>query len=157
MLPGTILRAHSTHHGRGTRYRTRRGDPVGTEGASVAIVDLDESRASASARGLPLVGDAQAIGIGAHLRGAFLIARAGLLYDRSASTSWLYAGRLSELSPTTSVVADHLGSTMRLAAGDGQRPDGAWHVEWATLRTLGRRTAAAIVASDAPGSDASRL
>jgi 3-carboxy-cis,cis-muconate cycloisomerase len=33
----------------------------------------------------------------------------------------------------------HLAAAM---AGD-QRPDGAWHVEWATLRTLGRHTVVA--------------
>lgn len=52
---------------------------------------------------------------------------------------------LSVLVRRAAMAAPALGSTMHLAAalaGD-QRPDGAWHAEWATLRTLGRRTAVA--------------
>lgn len=52
---------------------------------------------------------------------------------------------LSVLVRRAALAAPALGSTMHLASammGD-QRPDGAWHVEWATLRTLGRRTAVA--------------
>lgn len=52
---------------------------------------------------------------------------------------------LSVLVRRAALAAPGLGSTMHLAAaaaGD-QRPDGAWHVEWATLRTLGRRTVVA--------------
>jgi 3-carboxy-cis,cis-muconate cycloisomerase len=52
---------------------------------------------------------------------------------------------LSVLIRRAALAAPALGSTMHLAAamaGD-QRPDGAWHVEWATLRTLGRHTVVA--------------
>jgi 3-oxoacyl-[acyl-carrier protein] reductase len=40
------------------------------EGASVAVVDLDESAAAAAAERLPLVGDARAIGVGADVSDA---------------------------------------------------------------------------------------
>jgi 3-carboxy-cis,cis-muconate cycloisomerase len=52
---------------------------------------------------------------------------------------------LSVMVRRAAMAAPALGSTMHLAAataGD-QRPDGAWHTEWATLRTLGRRTVVA--------------
>ncbi|MEU8202243.1 lyase family protein [Streptosporangium sp. NPDC049046] len=52
---------------------------------------------------------------------------------------------LSVLIRRAALAAPGLGSSMHLAsamAGD-QRPDGAWHVEWATLRTLARRTVVA--------------
>lgn len=52
---------------------------------------------------------------------------------------------LSVLIRRAALTAPALGSTMHLAAattGD-QRPDGAWHAEWATLRTLGRRAVVA--------------
>lgn len=52
---------------------------------------------------------------------------------------------LSVLVRRTAVAAPALASTLHLAsatAGD-QRPDGAWHAEWSTLHTLGRRTVVA--------------
>lgn len=52
---------------------------------------------------------------------------------------------LSVLVRRAALAAPALGSTLHLAsatAGD-QRPDGAWHTEWATLRTIARRTAVA--------------
>jgi len=52
---------------------------------------------------------------------------------------------LSILIRRAALAAPGLGSTLHLAAalsGD-QRPDGAWHVEWATLRTLARRAVVA--------------
>lgn len=52
---------------------------------------------------------------------------------------------LAVLLRRAALAAPSLAATMHLAAattGD-QRPDGAWHTEWATLRTLGRRTAVA--------------
>jgi len=52
---------------------------------------------------------------------------------------------LSVLVRRAALTAPGLVSTMHLAAavtGD-QRPDGAWHAEWATLRTLGRRSVVA--------------
>ena len=52
---------------------------------------------------------------------------------------------LSVLVRRTAVTAPALASTLHLAsatAGD-QRPDGAWHAEWSTLHTLGRRTVVA--------------
>jgi 3-carboxy-cis,cis-muconate cycloisomerase len=52
---------------------------------------------------------------------------------------------LAVLVRRAALSAPALGATMHLASasmGD-QRPDGAWHTEWATLRTLGRRTAVA--------------
>ncbi|MCW2787921.1 MAG: 3-carboxy-cis,cis-muconate cycloisomerase [Aeromicrobium sp.] len=52
---------------------------------------------------------------------------------------------LSVLIRRAALAAPALGATMHLASattGD-QRPDGAWHAEWATLRTLGRRSAVA--------------
>jgi 3-carboxy-cis,cis-muconate cycloisomerase len=52
---------------------------------------------------------------------------------------------LSILVRRAALAAPALGSTMHLASattGD-QRPDGAWHTEWATLHTLGRRTVVA--------------
>jgi 3-carboxy-cis,cis-muconate cycloisomerase len=43
------------------------------------------------------------------------------------------------------LAAPPLAATMHLAAADAvdERPDGSWHVEWATLRTLSRRTVVA--------------
>ena len=52
---------------------------------------------------------------------------------------------LSVLVRRAALAAPALGSTMHLASamtGD-QRPDGAWHTEWSTLRTLGRRAVVA--------------
>ena len=52
---------------------------------------------------------------------------------------------LSVLVRRTAVAAPALASTLHVAsatAGD-QRPDGAWHAEWSTLQTLGRRTVVA--------------
>lgn len=52
---------------------------------------------------------------------------------------------LSILIRRAALAAPGLGSTLHLAAalaGD-QRPDGAWHAEWATLATLGRRAVVA--------------
>lgn len=52
---------------------------------------------------------------------------------------------LSVLVRRTALAAPALASTLHLAsatAGD-QRPDGAWHAEWSTLHTLGRRTVVA--------------
>lgn len=52
---------------------------------------------------------------------------------------------LSILIRRAALGAPALASTLHLAsatAGD-QRPDGAWHAEWATLGTLGRRTVVA--------------
>jgi 3-carboxy-cis,cis-muconate cycloisomerase len=52
---------------------------------------------------------------------------------------------LSVLVRRAAVAAPALASTLHLAsatAGD-QRPDGAWHAEWSTLHTLGRRTVVA--------------
>jgi 3-carboxy-cis,cis-muconate cycloisomerase len=52
---------------------------------------------------------------------------------------------LSVLIRRTAVAAPALASTLHLTsatAGD-QRPDGAWHAEWSTLHTLGRRTVVA--------------
>lgn len=52
---------------------------------------------------------------------------------------------LSVLVRRTALTAPALASTLHLAsatAGD-QRPDGAWHAEWSTLHTLGRRTVVA--------------
>ncbi|MET0468937.1 MAG: lyase family protein, partial [Aeromicrobium sp.] len=52
---------------------------------------------------------------------------------------------LSVLVRRAALAAPALGATMHLASGTtgDQRPDGAWHAEWATLRTLGRRAAVA--------------
>jgi 3-carboxy-cis,cis-muconate cycloisomerase len=52
---------------------------------------------------------------------------------------------LSVLLRRTALTTPPLAATLHTAAalaGD-ERPDGAWHAEWATLRDLGRRTAAA--------------
>lgn len=52
---------------------------------------------------------------------------------------------LSVLVRRAALAAPGLASTLHVAsatAGD-QRPDGAWHTEWATLRTLGRRVVVA--------------
>jgi 3-carboxy-cis,cis-muconate cycloisomerase len=52
---------------------------------------------------------------------------------------------LSVLVRRAALAAPALGATMHIAsatAGD-QRPDGPWHAEWATLRTLGRRAVVA--------------
>lgn len=52
---------------------------------------------------------------------------------------------LSVLIRRTALAAPPLASTLHLASamtGD-QRPDGAWHAEWSTLHTLGRRTVVA--------------
>lgn len=52
---------------------------------------------------------------------------------------------LAVLVRRAALTAPALASTMHAASattGD-QRPDGAWHSEWATLRTLGRRTVVA--------------
>ena len=52
---------------------------------------------------------------------------------------------LSVLVRRTALTTPQLAATLHLAAATAvdQRPDGAWHAEWATLRTLVRRTVAA--------------
>ena len=52
---------------------------------------------------------------------------------------------LSILIRRTAMTAPQLGATLHLAASlaDDERPDGAWHAEWASLRDLGRRTVVA--------------
>ncbi|MBU8807364.1 3-carboxy-cis,cis-muconate cycloisomerase [Mycolicibacterium goodii] len=52
---------------------------------------------------------------------------------------------LSVLIRRAALVAPHLGATLHTAsaAGVDERSDGGWHTEWATLRTLTRRTAVA--------------
>ncbi|MCU7727574.1 lyase family protein [Actinoplanes sp. KI2] len=52
---------------------------------------------------------------------------------------------LSVLIRRAALAAPPLAATMHLAAATAidERPDGAWHVEWATLRTLSRRTVVA--------------
>lgn len=54
---------------------------------------------------------------------------------------------LSVLVRRAALAAPPLGGQLHLAAADArdERPDGAWHTEWATLRTLARR---AVVAAD---------
>lgn len=52
---------------------------------------------------------------------------------------------LSVLVRRTAMTTPQLAATMHLAAASvvDERPDGAWHAEWATLRTLLRRTVVA--------------
>jgi 3-carboxy-cis,cis-muconate cycloisomerase len=52
---------------------------------------------------------------------------------------------LSVLIRRAALAAPPLAATMHLAAAEAidERPDGSWHVEWATLRTLSRRTVVA--------------
>ncbi|WP_037347218.1 lyase family protein [Sciscionella sediminilitoris] len=52
---------------------------------------------------------------------------------------------LSVLIRRAALAAPAHGAQLHLAAAASldERPDGAWHVEWASLRTLGRNTAAA--------------
>ena len=52
---------------------------------------------------------------------------------------------LSILIRRAAMAAPQLGATLHLAASlaDDERPDGAWHAEWASLRDLGRRTVVA--------------
>lgn len=52
---------------------------------------------------------------------------------------------LAVLIRRAALAASPLGSTLHTAAAStvDERPDGAWHVEWATLRTLARRTVVA--------------
>jgi 3-carboxy-cis,cis-muconate cycloisomerase len=52
---------------------------------------------------------------------------------------------LSVLIRRAALAGPPLGATMHAAAAAtvDERPDGAWHVEWATLRTLARRTVTA--------------
>lgn len=52
---------------------------------------------------------------------------------------------LAVLIRRAALAVPQLGATLHLAAADSvdERPDGAWHVEWAALRTLGRHTAVA--------------
>ena len=52
---------------------------------------------------------------------------------------------LSVLIRRAALAAPPLGATLHAAAAArvDERPDGAWHVEWATLRTLARRTVTA--------------
>jgi 3-carboxy-cis,cis-muconate cycloisomerase len=52
---------------------------------------------------------------------------------------------LSVLIRRAALAAPGLAATLHLAAGTtvDERPDGSWHAEWATLRTLGRRTVVA--------------
>jgi 3-carboxy-cis,cis-muconate cycloisomerase len=52
---------------------------------------------------------------------------------------------LSVLVRRAALAAPPLAATLHTAAANAvdERPDGSWHVEWATLRTLARRTVAA--------------
>ncbi|GAA0570953.1 3-carboxy-cis,cis-muconate cycloisomerase [Paractinoplanes ferrugineus] len=52
---------------------------------------------------------------------------------------------LAVLVRRAALAAPPLAATMHLAAAEAvdERPDGSWHVEWATLRTLARRTVVA--------------
>lgn len=52
---------------------------------------------------------------------------------------------LSVLLRRAALTAPHLGATLHLAAATAvdERPDGAWHAEWATMQQLGRRTVVA--------------
>jgi 3-carboxy-cis,cis-muconate cycloisomerase len=52
---------------------------------------------------------------------------------------------LSILIRRAALAASPLAATMHTAAAEAidERPDGSWHVEWSTLRTLARRTAVA--------------
>jgi 3-carboxy-cis,cis-muconate cycloisomerase len=52
---------------------------------------------------------------------------------------------LSVLVRRTAMTTPQLAATLHLAAASvvDERPDGAWHAEWATVRTLFRRTVAA--------------
>ncbi|GIF19956.1 3-carboxy-cis,cis-muconate cycloisomerase [Actinoplanes tereljensis] len=52
---------------------------------------------------------------------------------------------LSVLIRRAALAAPQLAATLHLAAAEAidERPDGSWHVEWSTLRTLARRTAVA--------------
>jgi len=52
---------------------------------------------------------------------------------------------LSILIRRAALAAPPLAATMHTAAAEAidERPDGSWHVEWSTLRTLARRTAVA--------------
>ncbi|GAA0520555.1 3-carboxy-cis,cis-muconate cycloisomerase [Paractinoplanes deccanensis] len=52
---------------------------------------------------------------------------------------------LSVLIRRAALAAPPLAATLHIAAADAvdERPDGSWHVEWATLRTLARRTVVA--------------
>jgi len=52
---------------------------------------------------------------------------------------------LSVLIRRAALAAPPLAATMHTAAANAidERPDGSWHVEWATLRTLSRRTVVA--------------
>ncbi|ETW24543.1 3-carboxy-cis,cis-muconate cycloisomerase, partial [Mycobacterium gastri 'Wayne'] len=52
---------------------------------------------------------------------------------------------LSILIRRAAIAAPHLAATLHTAAAlaNDERPDGSWHVEWDTLRTLARRTVVA--------------
>ncbi|MEU4245184.1 lyase family protein [Actinoplanes sp. NPDC026619] len=52
---------------------------------------------------------------------------------------------LSVLIRRAALTAPQLAATLHLAAAEAvdERPDGSWHVEWPTLRTLARRTVVA--------------
>jgi 3-carboxy-cis,cis-muconate cycloisomerase len=52
---------------------------------------------------------------------------------------------LSVLIRRAALAAPPLAATMHIAAANAidERPDGSWHVEWSTLRTLSRRTVVA--------------
>jgi 3-carboxy-cis,cis-muconate cycloisomerase len=52
---------------------------------------------------------------------------------------------LSVLIRRAALAGPPLAATLHTAAANAvdERPDGAWHVEWATLRTLARRTVTA--------------
>jgi 3-carboxy-cis,cis-muconate cycloisomerase len=52
---------------------------------------------------------------------------------------------LSVLVRRAAMTTPQLAATLHLAAASvvDERPDGAWHAEWATVRTLFRRTVAA--------------
>lgn len=67
--------------------------------------------------------------------------------DRGGSSSMPHKRNpvLSILIRRTAISAPPLAATLHTAAAlaDDERPDGAWHAEWDTLRTLGRRAVVA--------------
>jgi 3-carboxy-cis,cis-muconate cycloisomerase len=67
--------------------------------------------------------------------------------DRGGSSSMPHKRNpvLSILIRRAAIAAPSLGATLHSAAAlaNDERPDGSWHVEWDTLRTLARRTVVA--------------
>jgi 3-carboxy-cis,cis-muconate cycloisomerase len=67
--------------------------------------------------------------------------------DRGGSSSMPHKRNpvLSILIRRAAIAAPPLAATLHTAAAlaNDERPDGAWHAEWDTLRTLGRRTVVA--------------